>query len=493
MSKILELAKGVGSVPRVSKKTGRNYQLAKQNLDQIFNNLPDPIFVTDRQGNVLLSNSTTALTLDMSLDQLLKSNVRDLVDKEYYTKSYTLEAAEKKCVVRGELVTKLGIKQMSTSTPIMDDEGNVILVLTSGRPAEYTEKNIGAEEREYRNRCKREIEYLRSYVLDKDTVVAESKVMKQLLLKAHAVAQTDSTVVLYGESGTGKEILAKYLHRHSKRSGEAFIAVNCATLPDHLVESELFGYEKGAFTGANTEGKIGLFEAAHRGTLFLDEIAELPLQLQSKLLRVLETREVRRIGSHVDRKLDFRLIAATHKDLQKMTQEGTFRTDLFYRLNVIPVQIPPLRERPEDMLALALKFFDDFKKKYGLNIQLDPATIQSLYKHNWPGNVRELRNVVERLVINSLQNYPSEHLELEHRMPGLRQKNDYLCVSGLTGTLKEVMKSLEKQYIYQVLSECGGRMGEAADKLGIYRTVLYRKLRAFEQDEDKKINSTHTT
>lgn len=472
-------------MPRVAKKTRRNYQLAKQNLDQIFANLPDPIFVTDRHGNVLLSNSTTALTLDMSLDQLLKSNVRDLVDKEYYNKSYAVEAAAQKCVVKGELTTKLGIKQLSTSTPIMDEEGNVILVLTTGRPAESTEKNTGVEERECSNRRKREMEYLRSYVLDKETIVAESKVMKQLLLKVHAVAQTDSTVVLNGESGTGKEILAKYLHRHSKRSGEAFIAVNCATLPDHLVESELFGYEKGAFTGASTEGKIGLFEAAHRGTLFLDEIAELPLPLQSKLLRVLETREVRRLGSHIDRKLDFRLIVATHKDLHKMTQEGSFRTDLFYRLNVIPVQIPPLRERPADMLALALKFFDYFKKKYDLEVQLNQDTIQSLYKHNWPGNVRELRNVIERLVINSLQNYSAEFLELEQRMAGFKQENGYLQAAGLNGTLKEVMKSLEKQYIYQVLNQCGGRIGETAEKLGIYRTVLYRKLRAFEQDDEK--------
>ena len=168
-----------------------------------------------------------------------------------------------------------------------------------------------------------------------------------------------------------------------------------------------------------------------------------------------------------------------------MTQEGSFRTDLFYRLNVIPVQIPPLRERPEDMIALALKFFDYFKKKYDLDVQLDPDTIQSLYKHNWPGNVRELRNVIERLVINSLQNYSAEFLELEQRMAGFKQENGYLQAAGLNGTLKEVMKSLEKQYIYQVLNQCGGRIGETAEKLGIYRTVLYRKLRAFEQDDEK--------
>ncbi len=469
-------------MPRRSKETGRDYQLATRNLSQIFDKLPDPIFVTDSDGNVLLSNSTTALTLDMSLDQLLRSNVGDLVKNGYYTKSYALEAVEKKCVVKGELTTKLNMKQLSVSTPIMDEEGNVVLVITVGKPAETAAKCMSPEEREMVNRRKREVEYLRSYVLDTDAVVAESRSMREILLQAHTVAQTDSTVVLYGESGTGKEILAKYLHRHSKRANEAFIAVNCATLPEHLVESELFGYEKGAFTGANAGGKIGLFEAAHRGTLFLDEIAELPLSLQSKLLRVLETREVRRLGSHIDRKLDFRLIAATHKDLQKMTQEGTFRTDLYYRLNVIPVHIPPLRERPEDIKALARKFLADFKKKYQSDIQLTPDTLKSLQQHNWPGNVRELRNVIERLAINGLQSYPSGHNVLNEQLPGTDESS--MQVTGLRGTLKQVMRTLENRYICQVLHECGGKMGETANKLGIYRTVLYRKLKSFEQEKN---------
>ncbi len=468
-------------MPRVSRRKRRDLQLTKQNLDIIFDNLPDPIFVTDCHGNVLLSNSTTALTLDISLDQLLRSNINDLVTKNYYSKSYAVEAAEKKCVVQGELTTKLGMKQISTSTPILDDKGDVTLVLTTGRSAESADKAANSEENDKRRR--REIEYLRSYVLDKDTIVAESNVMKQLLLQAHVVAQTDGTVVLYGESGTGKEVLAKYLHRHSKRSCEAFIAINCATLPDNLAESELFGYEKGAFTGANSEGKIGLFEAAHRGTVFLDEIAEMPLSLQAKLLRVLETREVRRLGGCVDRKLDFRLICATNKDLYKMTQEGDFRADLFYRINVIPIEIPPLRERPEDIVALAFKFFEDFKKKYSSEMLMTPDIVESLQKHNWPGNVRELRNAIERLVINSIQDYTLGQMELGQHSTGPVLPCNYILPCGLHGTLKEVTKFVEKQYIYQVINECDGRIGETAEKLGIYRTVLYRKLKAYEQEQ----------
>lgn len=469
-----------------AKRVERSYELAQKNLKQIFDNLPDAIFVTDKYGNVLLSNSTTALTLDMSLDRLLKSNMGDLVKKGFYSNSYALEAAEKKCVRSGVLRTKLNFVQYSSSTPIIDDTGEVILVVTHARPYHKHGVYVSLEEKEENSCRRREMEYLRSCVLETETIVAESKKMKQVLLKAHNVAQVDSTVLLTGESGTGKEILAKYIHRHSKRSEEAFIAVNCANLPEQLVESELFGYERGAFTGANTEGKAGLFEAADRGTLFLDEIAELPFSLQAKLLRVLETCEVRRIGSNIDRKMDFRLITATNKDLKKMVDEGMFRSDLYYRLNVIPVAIPPLRERPEDVLVLALKFLDSFNKKYGLEVEFSSETFEALQSYKWPGNVRELRSFVERKVISSLQDGQDYLLTLD----SIDKENGYECgiikLLGLNGTLKEVLKAVERKYIEYILKECDGKIGKAAERLGIYRTVLYRKLKEINEKNDIK-------
>lgn len=465
------------------KKSGYNDSFAKENSKQIFENLPDPMFIADAKGNVLLSNSTTALALDMSLDQFLKSNVGDLVRKGFYNVSYVLEAIEKKTAAGGLVKTRIDLHLFSTSTPVLDEKGNVKLVVTSARPRDLIEKFDCEDERELNNQRKREIEYLRSRVLESDAIVAESRFMREVLFTAHAFAQADSTVVLYGESGTGKEVLAKYIHRHSKRAKEAFIAVNCATFPEHLVESELFGYEKGAFTGANAEGKVGLFEAADRGTLFLDEIAEMPLPLQSKLLRVLETGEVRRLGSHVDRKIDFRLIAATHKDLKKMTTEGLFRNDLYYRLNVIPITIPPLRERPEDIVALSMKFLEDYNKKYGLDARFDTETLELFQRYNWPGNVRELRNEVERRVISNLHNYPFDYLGASIKSVGLQFEQDYFKLLGLSGTLKEVMKSVEERYINHMLKGCGGRVGETAKQLGIYRTVLYRKLKAFGKEK----------
>lgn len=465
----------------------RNYGIAQENLKQIFDNLPHTIFVTDKHGNILLSNSTTALTLDISLDRLLKSNVKDLVKKGFYSESYALAAAEKKCTQGGVLTTKLNIVHYSRSTPVVDEQGEVVLVVTYGIPHDSHESDISSEERERNNQRTREIEYLRRCVLETDTIVAESQAMKQILLGAHNVAQVDSTVILLGESGTGKEILAKYIHRHSKRAEKAFIAVNCANLPENLVESELFGYEKGAFTGASAEGKMGLFEAAHNGTLFLDEIAELPLSLQAKLLRVLETYEVRRIGSNIDRKMDFRLIAATNKDLEKMMKEGSFRSDLYYRLNVIPIVIPPLRERPEDTHALALRFLNIFNKKYGLGVELDTVTLEMMQNYTWPGNVRELRSAVERKVISSLQGGQTNLLALDAIARENREQSNIFSILGSgTDTLREVLKTVERKYINYIMKECDGKIGKAAERLGIYRTVLYRKLREMERQNNTK-------
>lgn len=462
-----------------------SYELAQDNLKEIFDHLPHTIFVTDKYGNILLSNTTTALTLDMTIDQLLKSNVRDLVEKGFYSKSYALEAVKKKTEQSGILKTKVGVVHYSRSTPVLDEKGEVILVVTYGVPPDVPETNASQEEQEQETRRKREIEYLRRCVLETDTIVAESKEMKQALLKAHNVAQVDSTVLLLGESGTGKEILAKYIHRHSKRSERAFIAVNCANLPENLVESELFGYEKGTFTGASTEGKMGLFEAAHHGTLFLDEIAELPLLLQAKLLRVLESGEVRRLGSNIDRKMDFRLIAATNKDLGKMVAAGTFRSDLYYRLNVIPIAIPPLRERPADIAALALRFLANFNKKYGLEVEFDAENFAALQNYKWPGNVRELRSAVERKVISSLQEGQDDLLTFDAVSASNDYQDNMFKLLGLNGTLRDVVKTVEQKYIRHILKECGGKIGKAAERLGIYRTVLYRKLKEMELQQEK--------
>ena len=306
-------------------------------------------------------------------------------------------------------------------------------------------------------------------------------------MEAGNVAKTDSTVMLYGESGTGKDVIAKYIHRLSKRKDAAFISLNCAAIPENLVESELFGYEKGAFTGADKKGKHGLFEIADKGTLFLDEIAELPLYLQPKLLRVIENGEVRSIGATVDKKVDVRLIAATNKNLKQMVENNLFRQDLFYRLNVIPITIPPLRDRPEDILVLAQKFLDELNKKYKCNKFFGPRITDSLMKYHWPGNVRELKNIVERLFITSpdleINGYDSvivSHGERYADEEDLQLNADLSAIeSNKNVKLKEFLAEAEEYYIEKVIEECNGSISEAANRLGIHRSVLYRKRKSY--------------
>lgn len=309
------------------------------------------------------------------------------------------------------------------------------------------------------------------YIFEGDTIIAESETMRKVLRMACRVASVDSSIMIQGESGSGKEVVAKYIHTHSKRAKGPFVAINCAAFPEHLIESEMFGYRKGAFTGANIEGKIGLFETANNGTLFLDEIAELPLTMQSKMLRVLETGEIRRLGDTVDRRTNFRLIVATHRDLTKMVAEGMFRQDLYYRLNVVPISIPPLRERPEDIVMLARKFQEDFCRKYELNYELDLQVLNSFLRYSWPGNIRELRNEVERRVIVGTKEINDDIVDTPP------PQYDLLKILGFSGKLKEVTPKFEEQYINSVIECCDGRIGKAAEKLGISRMALYKRLK----------------
>lgn len=306
--------------------------------------------------------------------------------------------------------------------------------------------------------------------------VAESLQMREIIKISKVIAKTDSTVMLIGETGTGKEVMARYIHQNSSRSKEPFIPVNCAAIPHELLESEFFGYVRGAFTGASPHGKPGLFEIANKGTLFLDEIGELPLAMQSKLLRVLETSEAQRLGDTTIYQTNIRYIAATNRDLKAMINQKMFRSDLYYRLNVIPISLPPLKERPEDILVFANKFLEELNRKYFLKKVFSTQVIKKLLNYDWPGNVRELRNVIERLVITS----DSDILRFEDDTLINNDKNIESTESVpekrvYRGTLKSVIKAVEEEYINQVLDECGGRVGEAAQRLGIHRTMLYRK------------------
>lgn len=463
-----------------SESSGVAKVCSREELIQVIINSYDAIFVTDKFGNVLLANRSTGRLLGVDHKELVGRNVRDLVKEGIYDRSTALEAIETRSVVTGLLRSKHGTTLMATSTPLFDENGDIIMVITNSRDQDLFDKFMGLLERERSKaaRYKTAVEYLSEVDLESKEIVAESRKMQQVMTTASAVAKTDSTIMLFGESGTGKEVMARYVHRNSLRAKEPFIPVNCAAIPSELMESEFFGYVSGAFTGASAQGKPGLFEIAHKGTLFLDEIAELPLPMQSKLLRVLETGDVQRLGSTTIHRTNVRVIAATNRDLKAMMEQKLFRSDLYYRLNVVPIKLPPLRERPEDIPVLANKFLDELNRKYSFKKTFTKQVLEAFMNYSWPGNVRELRNVVERLVVTSTSDYLN--FEEDYSLPNSSSRaNNTNCLPETNavykGTLKSVLRAVEEEYINQVLSECEGRISEAARRLGVHRTVLYRK------------------
>jgi len=301
-----------------------------------------------------------------------------------------------------------------------------------------------------------------------EEIIGHSPALKSALLEVERVAPTDSTVLVLGETGTGKELIAHAIHNLSARCGRLFVKLNCAAIPFDLLESELFGHEKGAFTGAVTQ-KIGRFEMADRGTLFLDEIGDIPLALQPKLLRVLQEKEFERLGSGRTHQINVRLIAATHRDLTEMVRRGEFRSDLYYRLNVFPVLIPPLRERREDIRQLVLHFVEVFARRMGKHInQVPQTTVNALIAYPWPGNVRELQNLMERAVIRS------DDGVLPNPLP--RSEEDASMTTLSEGTFMDSQRALILQALEATAGVIGGPLGAAA-RLGLKRTTLVSKMK----------------
>ncbi|MEA1969555.1 MAG: sigma 54-interacting transcriptional regulator [Thermodesulfobacteriota bacterium] len=316
---------------------------------------------------------------------------------------------------------------------------------------------------------------LRSTKYTFDSIMGNSDAI--LALKDEALVATSNSfpVLISGESGTGKELFAQAVHHSSARNIHPFVRINCVAIPKELLESELFGYDKGVFTGAKPGGKPGKFELAHRGTIFLDEIGDMPLEMQPKILRVLEEKEFERVGGTKVIKSDFRLIAATNRNLEEMMHTGSFRSDLFYRLNVIPLQIPPLRERREDIVLLAKHLLKEMAREADLyNVRIEKPAAKALSEYPWPGNVRELANVLER----TLSRLSGDIIRF-HDLPFyIHQKKNRDELSG-SGSLRAVHQNAEKQAVEFALENSGYNKAEAARRLGIHRTLLYRKIKKF--------------
>ena len=304
-----------------------------------------------------------------------------------------------------------------------------------------------------------------------EQIIGESAALEAVFEQVQCVAPTDSTVLIQGETGTGKELIARAIHNISSRCGRAFIKLNCAAIPFDLLESEIFGHEKGAFTGAIAQ-RVGRFEMADKGTLFLDEVGDIPTALQPKLLRVLQEQEFERLGSTHTRHVEVRLVAATNRDLTEMTKQGEFRSDLYYRLNVFPIRIPPLRERREDIPLLVHYFMEKYARRMGKRIEAVPtATMQKLVDWPWPGNVRELQNMIERGVILS-RGFVLEIPLAELDQPSVSALRDNNGASTL--------EAFERQHILQALRESGWVVAGAAARLGLNRSTLNARMRKLE-------------
>ena len=323
-----------------------------------------------------------------------------------------------------------------------------------------------------------------------DGVISIDPASRELFAIAQRVAQTDATVLLTGESGVGKEVVARFIHRQSARKSGPFVAINCAAIPDSLLEATLFGYEKGAFTGAQ-QAQAGKFEQAQDGTLLLDEVTEMPMSLQAKLLRVLQEREVERVGGKKPVSLNIRIIATSNRDMLEAVAKGVFREDLYYRLSVFPVAIPALRERREDIVAIARYFVAEHGGRFGrTGMSLTPAAEAALTAHSWPGNVRELENVIQRaLIMATGKHIGAETLHIVSRpnvetQPSGHRSQEILSDAGLTEPLKKAdnMKDLEREHILSTLAEVGGSRKKAIERLGISERTLRYKLQQYRDE-----------
>ena len=432
--------------------------------------------IIDDIGVYILDGSAITLAVNRAYEDLTGLEKNDLVglhakmveEKGFIDRSVSLIVKKRKspiCIAQKILKSRKCI--FSTGNPIFDNKGNIVLIVISALPFDST-----------RELCLDLPEKYPLLLSETEGVVFKSAAMQQVLERAIRAAAMKSTILISGESGVGKDVLARIIHQFSPRRNKPFIKVNVTAIPEELFESELFGYIGGAFTGALKNGKIGFVQAASGGTLFLDEISELPLKVQVKLLRLLQNSEVTRLGSTDVRKVDVRFIAATNRDLFSMTKTGQFREDLFYRLNVVPIYIPPLRERQEDIYFLAVQILAEICKEYKIEKQFETAVFQLFGDYSWPGNVRELYNLIERLVVL----YPKKQITKEHVLSelALSNQNSFGESFSPSGTaLQNAKDDVEKKILLNTYRENGCDLNKTSKVLGVHRTTVMRKLRKF--------------
>lgn len=446
-------------------------------LQQFINCINVGIFVTDEEGKVLIINDTSSKTGSYGYN-IVGENVFDLVEDGYMSDSAI--ARSLKSGKTSNIIQELedGETLYITAIPYYKD-GTISISLATERDNKEAHKlkEQLIETKKIATLYEKELDYFKSQGGYVDDVIAKSNIMKRVVDMALRIAKSNSTVMINGESGTGKELIANLIQRNSNRADKPFIKVNCSAIPESLLESELFGYEKGAFTGADDNGKAGLFELANGGTIFLDEIGDMPYTMQSKLLRVLQEKEVVRVGGNASIPADVRILSATNLDLVKAMEHKKFREDLYYRLNVGTIEMPPLRKRKEDIPMLAKHFAEEINKENGTSKSISMETLTVLENFHWPGNVRELKNVIERAMISFDTNEVTP-FQIESQIRGNEDMGHLFFSSTETKTLKEKIAVIEKEIIVQELTTAKS-MTQAAEKLGTDKSTLSRKMKKF--------------
>ncbi|MBP1924379.1 PAS domain S-box-containing protein [Sedimentibacter acidaminivorans] len=452
--------------------------LLMENFERVIDSSFDGMFITDGIGNILYLNSAYEKIASLKRVDLLGKNMVDIEKAGIISKSATLIVLKKRKTTSLNQEFKTGRTALVTSTPIFNDKNEIIFVVTNVRDISELEQ-LKKKVQTNKNLVKKyvyQIEELKNQLIQDGEIIAEDYKMLKILQSVKRVAKVDTTVLILGETGVGKEEIAKIIYKNSLRVEGPFIKVNCGAIPENLLESEFFGYEKGAFTGANNVGKIGLFELADNGTIFLDEVAELPLNMQVKLLRVLQEETITRIGGHKEIKINVRIISATNNDLEEMVKKGLFREDLFYRLNVIPITIPPLRERRGDIAPLLKHFVDYYNAKYNTNKKIDSKVISILYEYPWPGNIRQIKNNIERMILlseDSLITVKDIPLDI------IKEQNSELINEIENKTLKEAVGILEYKMITNAY-EKHKNVRDASKTLGIDAATFVRKRKRYE-------------
>ncbi len=444
---------------------------------QICDHLYDGIHIADGEGKVLYINEAYTRTTGIEPNEIVGRKVQDIEREGILYKGSVTDSVlkTKKRVNAVAKILKINKDVLITGTPIFDEHDNLQLVVCNTRDFSELKQmeerlSLMAKEQEKANE---ELAYLRHQQQGEGKLVFRSQAMQEVMQSIATVSKTNVNILITGESGTGKELVANEIYQQGARNTKPFIKVNCAAIPNELLESELFGYEQGAFTGARQKGKMGMFELADKGVILLDEIGDMPLQLQTKLLRVIQQREIVKIGSTNPIPLDIQIIASTNKDLSEEVQIGNFREDLFYRLNVFPIVLKPLKERKEDILQLTEIFSKRFGKKYGKSITITNDAKDVIVNYSWPGNIRELENTLERVIIISNSN-----IITKLNICATLNINESATNSQVDKTLKQQIEIFEKNIINETLEKTGS-IRKAAKILGVDHSTLSKKLKNY--------------